>query len=99
MMEQPEAEEIKSLKQWQTQVVGTVHLAPEQLATLITLPIATNQDSQLFRVAAVTTMERSAALVTTVTGGVLLRTIPITPTAGACTTITAMSSDSATLRR
>ena len=27
MMEQQEAEEIKSLKQWQTQVVGTVHLA------------------------------------------------------------------------
>ena len=37
---------------------------------------------QPFRVATVTTMEHSTTLVTTVTGGVLLRTIPITPGTG-----------------
>ena len=34
---------------------------------------------QPFRVAAVTTMEHSTTLVTTVTGGVLLRAVPVTP--------------------
>ena len=37
---------------------------------------------QPFRVATVTTMVISTTLVTTVTGGVLLRTIPITPGTG-----------------
>ncbi|MDY0143386.1 MAG: hypothetical protein RBR97_15985 [Bacteroidales bacterium] len=37
---------------------------------------------QPFRVATVTTMEHSTTLETTVTGGVLLRTIPITPGTG-----------------
>ena len=37
---------------------------------------------QPFRVATVTTMEHSTTLVTTVTGGVLRRTIPITPGTG-----------------
>jgi len=37
---------------------------------------------QPFRGATVTTMEHSTTLVTTVTGGVLLRTIPITPGTG-----------------
>jgi hypothetical protein len=37
---------------------------------------------QPFRVATVITMEHSTTLATTVTGGVLLRTIPITPGTG-----------------
>jgi hypothetical protein len=37
---------------------------------------------QPFRVATVTIMEHSTILATTVTGGVLLRTIPITPGTG-----------------
>jgi len=48
--------------------------------------------------ATVTTMEHSAALVTTVTGGVLLRAVPITPGTGSCSSIAAMSSGSTTIR-
>src|SRR5574344_1328278 len=43
---------------------------------------------QPFRVATVTMMEHSTILETTVTGGVLLRAIPIAPGTGTCTTIT-----------
>ena len=53
---------------------------------------------QPFRVATVTTMEHSTTLVTTVTGGVLLRAIPIAPGTGTCTTITALCTGSAAVR-
>jgi len=45
---------------------------------------------QPFRVAAVELMAHSAVLEATVTGGVLLRTMPLTPGTVSCTTITAM---------
>ena len=53
---------------------------------------------QPFRVATVATVGRSTALVTPVTGGVLLRAVPVTPGTGTCTTIAAMSTDSTAIR-
>ncbi|MBA7550990.1 hypothetical protein ES705_43523 [subsurface metagenome] len=59
----------------------------------------TNQVLQPFRVATVAAaMEISTALASTVTGGVLLSTVPISPGGGACTTIAAMYTGTTTVR-
>jgi len=52
----------------------------------------------LFRVATVTALGRTAALGTTVSGGVLPSTIPITLGAGNCSTVRAMYTGAAPVR-
>jgi uncharacterized protein (TIGR02145 family) len=59
---------------------------------------ATKPVLQPFRVASVSSMGHSNALVSTVSGGVLLRAVPVSPGTGSCTTITAMYTGTTAMR-